>query len=97
MENKLLNVTQVALIVDASVQTIGSWYRWKNLHPDHEMAKLLPDYIKMGNKHTRYWKEGDVWKILEFKNSLPQGRYGILGDVTQKYVKTNFRNKKTEE
>lgn len=89
MENndRLLNVNEVALLVGASVQTIGSWYRWKELHPEHELAKLIPDYVRKGNKRTRYWKQSDIWKLIEFKTAIPQGRKGIMGDVTQKYVK----------
>lgn len=86
-EEKLLNVTEVSFIVGSSVQTISSWYRWRDLNPDHQLAKLLPDYVRIGNKNTRYWKQSDVWALLEFKKSIPQGRRGIMGIVTQKYVK----------
>ena len=85
-DNGLLNVQAVAFLVGSSIQTISSWYRWKRLHPDHELAQLLPEYVTMGNRNTRYWKRDDVYKLVEFKNSIPQGRNGIMGDVTQKYV-----------
>jgi len=89
MENndRLLNVNEVALLVGSSVQTIGSWYRWKDLHPDHELAKLIPEYARKGNKRTRYWKQSDIWRLIEFKTAIPQGRKGIMGEITQKYVK----------
>ena len=95
MENneKLLNLNEVALLVGVSVQTINSWYRWKNLNPNHELVKLIPEFTRIGNKNTRYWKQADVWKLLEFKSSIPQGRNGIMGDVTQRY----FRKKKARE
>lgn len=86
-EQRLLNVQEVSLLVGTSIQTIGSWYRWKALHVDNELAQLIPDYTRIGNRRTRYWKRDDVWKLLEFKKSLPQGRNGVMGDVTQKYVK----------
>lgn len=84
---RLLNVQELSMLIGSSIQTIGSWYRWKELHPDHELAKLIPDYTRIGNRRTRYWKQDDVWKLLEFKQKLPQGRNGIMGEVTQKYVK----------
>lgn len=83
----LLNVQEVSILVGASIQTIASWYRWKALHEDHELAKMLPEYTRIGNKRTRYWEQSDIWKLIEFKKSVPQGRNGIMGDVTQKYVK----------
>lgn len=92
-EETLLKAIEVAFLVGTSVQTLTSWYRWKELHPDHERAALLPDYIRQGNKNTRYWRQSDLWKLTEFKASIPQGRYGLMGDVTQKYCKTNYRNR----
>ena len=87
MAEKLLNVSEVSVIVGSSIQTISSWYRWKALHPEHELAQLIPDYERRGNRRTRYWKMADVWKLVEFKNAIPQGRKGIMGEITQKYVK----------
>lgn len=86
-EPKLYNVQEVAMMINSSIQTIGSWYRWKNLHPESELASIIPDYTRIGNKHTRYWTQEDIWKLLEFKQSIPQGRNGVMGEVTQKYVK----------
>lgn len=87
MSERLLNVQEVALLIGSSIQTISSWYRWKELHKEHELAKLIPDYRRIGNRNTRYWVQEDVWKLLEFKKSIKFGRNGIMGDVTQKYVK----------
>lgn len=86
-DEKLLTVQAVSFLVGSSVQTISSWYRWKDLHPESELAKLLPEYTRIGKKNTRYWKQSDVWSLIEFKKSIPQGRNGIMGEVTQKYVK----------
>ena len=84
MAEKLLRIEEVALLVDTSTQTVNNWYRWKKLHPEHPLAALLPDYVQGGPRQKRYWKKSDVWTITEFKNSIPHGRNGILGDVTQK-------------
>lgn len=85
-----LNAVNTAVLVGTTVPTMNTWYKWKKLHPDHELAKLLPEYIKMGN--SRYWNRDDLWKLIEFKSKLPQGRNGILGEVTQKYVKKGKTN-----
>ena len=87
MQNELINVQTLSFLVGSSIQTISSWYRWKHENPDHELAKLLPEYTKIGNRNTRYWNKDDVWKLIEFKSSIPQGRNGVMGSVTQRYVK----------
>ena len=87
----MINATEVALLVGTTVPTLNTWYKWKTLESDHELAKLLPAFIR-GSKGTRYWKESDVYKIIEFKAKLPRGRNGILGKVTQKYVKKRRKN-----
>lgn len=85
MEEKLLNLNEIALLVGVSTQTINSWYKWKKLHPEHELTKLIPDFTRIGNRNTRYWKQADAWQLIEFRSSIPQGRNGIMGDVTQRY------------
>lgn len=92
MEDKMLKVQEVAMMIDSSVQTISGWYRWRTLHPDHPLAKLLPDYKREGKKNTRYWRQSDIWKLIQFKKSIPQGCRGIMGDVTQKYVKKKTKD-----
>jgi len=92
MADKLLNVSEVSMLVGSSIQTISMWYRWKDLHPDHELAHLIPEYTRIGNRRTRYWTMEDVWKLIEFKKSIPQGRKGVMGDVTQMYVHKEKNN-----
>lgn len=87
MDEKI-NVTTLAFLVGVTVQTISLWYKWKDTNPNHELAKLLPEYTR-GERNTRYWNKSDVWKLIEFKQSIPEGRNGIMGSVTQKYVRKN--------
>lgn len=84
LDNNLLRIEEVALLIGASTQTINNWYRWKKINENHPLAKLLPDYVQEGNRQMRFWKKSDIWSIVEFKNSIPHGRNGILGDITQK-------------
>lgn len=86
-EERLLTVQEVACLIGSSIQTINLWYKWKLNFPDHERAKMLPDFIRRGNKNTRYWRQEDVWKLIEFKQSIPQGKRGVMGEITQQYVK----------
>lgn len=86
-EERFLRIEEVALTVGSSVKTVNMWYMWKSQNPEHEMAKLLPDFIQEGPRQMRLWKYSDIWKIIEFKNRLPHGCKGILGSVTQKYCK----------
>lgn len=90
---KLLNANETALMVGISVQTLASWYRWKALHPDHQLAALLPDFTRIGNRRTRYWTQENIWSLIEFRQSIPRGKNGIMGDVTQMYCKTSKRRK----
>lgn len=86
-EERLLKLEEVALRVDVSFKTINNWYMFRKQNPDNEYAKMLPDFIQSGARQTRYWRESDIWKLIEFKQAIPQGRNGIMGEITQKYYK----------
>lgn len=86
-EEKLLRAEEVALLVGISTQTLNNWYRWKRLNPDHELSEFLPDPTQSGPRQMRYWKKSDIWIIAQFKNAIPHGRNGILGEVTQRRKK----------
>ncbi len=87
MNNNLLRAEELAMMIGSSVPTISSWYRWKRLNPEHELARKLPEFERHGAHRTRYWREEDIEKIMDFKRSIPQGRNGVMGAVTQKYVR----------
>lgn len=86
MVDGLLTAQEVSTLVGVTTPTLNSWYRWKALEPDHNLAKLLPEYTRKGNRRTRLWKQSDVYKIAKFKANLPIGRNGILAAVTQRYT-----------
>lgn len=87
MEEKYFNIITVALLVGCSTKTIENWYMFKRDNPDSEYAKMLPDFIQHGNRQTRYWKQEDIPQLIQFKNSIPHGRNGVLGSTTQRYYK----------
>lgn len=82
---RYLTVEQVAVIIGSSVKTINNWYAFKRHNPGNEMAKMLPEFTQSGGRQTRYWKETDLPKLIQFKASVPQGRKGFMGSITQKY------------
>ena len=88
----LLRLEEVAILVGVSFKTINSWYAFKRMHPDNEYAKILPDYIQAGNRQKRFWKKSDIWKLIKFRQSIPKGRNGVLGDITQKYYRKQKEN-----
>lgn len=92
MENRKLRVEEVAVMIGSSVKSINNWYMFKKQNPDNELAKLLPEFKQEGTRMTRYWNESDIWKLIEFKQSIPHGRNGIMGSVTQKYYRKDNKN-----
>lgn len=99
MKERLLKVEEVAVALGCSVKTINTWYTWRQEEPKHELAKMLPDYVQEAPRQTRYWKESDIEALLAFQKALPKGRNGILGAVTQKYIKkekTDEKGSRTE-
>ena len=97
MEKRLLNLTELACEVGCSVQTINSYYRFKKENPESDIAMALPDFTRCGTRNTRYWKAEDVEAIKAFRESIPQGCKGIMGSVTQRYVKRNNTPKNTRK
>ena len=71
---EFITVTELSKLVGCSVQTIGSYYKFKKENPDNELAKLLPDFVRIGRRNTRYWKREDAEAIKEFRKRYPQKR-----------------------
>ncbi len=83
----LLRIEEVAVMCGTSVQTINNWYKFKAENPDNEYAKLLPDFERIGGHEQRFWDKSDIDMLIRFKNSMPRGCKGVMGSVTQRYVK----------
>lgn len=93
MEDKLLRIEEVAAYIGVSTKTINHWYWAKALDPENEILQILPEIIRgPGNKKTRFWKMSDLWKFYEFQTRRPIGRNGIMGKVTQRYIKKEKKN-----
>lgn len=100
-KERLLSATEVCVLLDCSIYSLNNWYTFKRENPDSEYAKLLPDFInkEAGTRRKRYWKYSDIPNLIAFKATIPHGRNGVLGSVTQKYKKKgavkNHGKKKT--
>lgn len=88
-EENQLRLEEVSVLIGNSSATIDAWYRWKRKNPNHVLAELLPEPEKIGV--TRYWNKEDIWKLLQFKASIPHGRNGVMGDNTNR----SYRKKGT--
>lgn len=84
-EERLLRIEEVAVTIGSSCKSINNWYWFKRENPDNEFAQMLPDYIQFAERQTRYWKESDIPKLIEFKKAIPHGRNGLMGSITQRY------------
>ena len=74
-----MKIEEVAMRLGVSTQTINKWYRFKRSGKD--CMKDLPDYRMLTTKsgNVRDWTEEDVWKLLQFKQSIVFGRSGRMG------------------
>ena len=80
--SKMLTATKVAQYLDISVPTLNNWYKWYS-NPEYEKPKntpSLPEYTQEGKRGTRYWDKVDLPKLVKFKNWIPKGRAGIMGE-----------------
>lgn len=84
---ELLRLEEIALKVGVSFKTINNWYAFKKACPDNEYAQMLPDFIQDGVRQTRYWTNEAVEALIKFKEAIPIGRNGVMGEVTQKYLR----------
>ena len=91
-QDRLLRLEEVAILIGSSGKSINNWYMFKKQYPDNAYAKILPEFIQEGERQTRYWKESDIWRLIKFKSSIPQGRNGVMGSITQKYYHKEDNN-----
>lgn len=88
MKERLLSANEVCVLLDCSIYSLNNWYKFKNENPDNEYAKMLPELVREnGTNGKRMWRHADIGQLIQFKASIPHGRNGVLGSVTQKYVK----------
>lgn len=95
-KQNLLTLEQMAYELGVSFKTINNWYSYKKKNPESELASLLPDFIQSGARQTRYWKCEDIEAMRKFQAAIPKGRKGVMGNVTQCYIKGGIHHKESQ-
>ena len=83
----LLKIEEVSVLVGVSTATINNWYRFKNENPDNEFAQMLPEFERLGPHNQKFWDKSDIDYLIKYKHLTPKGCKGVMGSITQKYVK----------
>lgn len=84
---KTLSATKVTQFLDISQNTLNSWYKWYN---DDQYAKpkdtpYLPPYTQAHPRAPRVWNANDLYYLRKFKEWIPKGRGGVMGEYNQRY------------
>ena len=87
METKLLNVDDVCDELGITTATLANWYKFKTENPEAEICNLLPEIIRIGPRNARFWRVEDLDRLKTFRDEMPRGRRGIMGSVTQRYIR----------
>lgn len=79
--------SRVAQTLDISVQTLNNWYRWYLDTPLEKPKDMppLPSFEQSHDRGIRYWDSNDIKKLEKFKEWLPKGRAGVMGDYTARF------------
>ena len=77
---KKYTAVKISQFLDVSVATINNWYRWYN-NPKFEKPADTP-YLPAPSLEGRYryWTDDDLYYLRKFKEWLPRGRGGVMGD-----------------
>lgn len=83
IEPRKYNANKIAQFLDISVGTLNVWYKW---YEDERFEKPegvppLPPYEQAGPRRPRYWSEDVLLDLKRFKDWLPKGRGGVMGDL----------------
>ena len=87
MNKNLLDAEQVASTLGITDNTLKMWYKFKVENPENEYSLMLPEIVRVGPRNKRCWKKSDLKKLIKFQTSIPHGKNGVLGSVTQRYQK----------
>lgn len=80
--NNKLTAAKVACQLDVSTKTLTNWYKF--YHSDCEKPDNmpeLPEYEQAYEKAPRYWNPEDIPKLMAFKEWIPKGRHGVMGEI----------------
>lgn len=85
--SKKLSASKVAQHLDISVTTLTNWYKWQNslTEPVSENAPRLPQYEQHSVRGPRFWTEEQLKELEVFKEWIPRGRNGVMGNINARY------------
>lgn len=73
-----ITIGKVAKMVGRGTSTIKNWYEWAEKHDRlDDLPEVKTDFDAKG---TRYFKESEIQKLIEFRDSV---RYGMMADVNR--------------
>lgn len=73
---KYYTAFEVADLCNVTRNTLIRWYEYE----ETTGRKLLPNYIRVGGNHSRYWCEDDIEKIISFKKNKVKGEMKVISD-----------------
>lgn len=82
-----ITATKISQFLNISTTTLNSWYKWYN-DPTFKKPKdtpYLPPYSQEHPRAPRYWTEDDLYDLRKFKEWIPKGRGGVMGDCNARY------------
>lgn len=79
-----ISANYICYKLDISLNTLNTWYKWQKLEGSPN-APRLPKYYQKNAKSKRYWEKDSLVRLEQFKNWVPKGRAGVMGNFTQKY------------
>lgn len=95
MEEKMLTASRVAQRLDVSVSTLTNWYKWYNGdYTKPENVPELPEYTQVGTRGVRYWRESSIPMLIAFKEWIPKGRGGVMGEMNARFWGKRGKNRK---
>ncbi len=82
-----LTANKIAQALDISVITLNNWYNW---YLDTSLEKPtntppLPPFEQAHERGIRYWDSNDIPALLKFKEWVPKGRAGVMGNYSAKF------------
>lgn len=82
-----LSSNKVAQYLDISVATLNNWYKWFRNEDFEKPADIpaLPQYKRDGARGPRYWNSADLPELQAFRDWLPKGRGGVMGDWNARF------------
>jgi hypothetical protein len=98
----MVTASRVANQLDISTKTLISWYKfYESDLPKPDNMPELPPYEQAYFRAPRYWREEDIPKLITFKEWVPKGKRGVMGEInvtcwTKAYVEKRKQRKLSE-